>query len=85
VSLRHDEVLAHQHPVPDATIEAIRQGQERGELRSQLPPRTVAEVVTAIYGDTLRRWLTDGAPPFDLAAALGERLDLLLDGLTARA
>ncbi|MEV6897738.1 TetR/AcrR family transcriptional regulator [Amycolatopsis sp. NPDC051372] len=83
VSLRHDEVVAHQHPVPDATIDAIRQGQDRGELRSELPPRTVAEVVTAIYGDTLRRWLTDEAPPFDLAAALAERLDLLLDGLTA--
>ncbi|MFF4595596.1 TetR/AcrR family transcriptional regulator [Amycolatopsis sp. CA-161197] len=83
VSLRHDEVVAHQHPVPDATIAAIHQGQERGELRAELPPRTVAEVVTAIYGDTLRRWLADEAPPFDLAAALAERLDLLLDGLTA--
>ncbi|WP_218156845.1 TetR/AcrR family transcriptional regulator [Amycolatopsis saalfeldensis] len=83
VSLRHDEVVATQHPVPDATIDAIRQGQERGELKAGLPPRTVAEVVTAIYGDTLRRWLAGDAPPFDLAGALAERLDLLLDGLTA--
>ncbi|MDT8914469.1 TetR/AcrR family transcriptional regulator [Amycolatopsis sp. PS_44_ISF1] len=82
VSLRQDEVAAHQHPVPEATVEAISQGQERGELRADLPPRTVAEVVTAIYGDTLRRWLTGGPPPFDLAAALAERLDLLMDGLT---
>jgi hypothetical protein len=81
VSVRHDEVVAHQHPVPDATISAIRQGQERGELKAELPARTMAEVVTAIYIDTLRRWLTEDAPPFDLAGALAERLDLLMDGL----
>ncbi|MGI8713143.1 MAG: DUF2630 family protein [Solirubrobacteraceae bacterium] len=83
VSLRNDEVRALQWPVPDAVLSAIRRGQARGELDPDASPSRAAEVLTAIYADTLSRWLTEGAPPFDLSAALAEKLDLVLTGLAA--
>ncbi len=82
LSLPHDDVLAHQRPVPDAVLTAIRRGQDRGEFDAAADPLTVAEVLTAIYFDTLSRWLTERDPPFDLAGALAAKLDLLLAGLT---
>jgi AcrR family transcriptional regulator len=84
VSLRHDDVLAHQRPVPEAVLAAIRRGQHRGELDPGADPLQAAEVLTAIYFDTLSRWLTDAGPPFDLQAMLIAKLDLVLAGLGAR-
>jgi hypothetical protein len=40
-----------------------------------------AEIVAAVYFDTLSRWLIDDEPGFDLRQALNARLDLLLSGL----
>jgi AcrR family transcriptional regulator len=84
VSLRHDDVLAHQRPVPEAVLAAIRSGQDRGEFDPGADPAQAAEVLTAVYFDTLSRWLTDAAPPFDLQAMLIAKLDLVLGGLAAR-
>jgi AcrR family transcriptional regulator len=84
VSLRHDEVLAHQRPVPEAVLAAIYRGQDRGEFDPGMKPSRAAEVLTAVYFDTLSRWLTDADPPFDLQAALADKLDLVLAGLTTR-
>jgi hypothetical protein len=37
-----------------------------------------------VYFGTVSRWLIDGPPPFDLARALAQRLELVLVGLQPR-
>jgi hypothetical protein len=59
LSLRHDEVLAYQRPLPEAVLAAIRPGQAHGEF----DPAAAAEVLTAaVYFDTLTRRLTRPTP-----------------------
>lgn len=72
----------HRWPIPEAVLETIRRGQERGELAADADPGLAAQVVTALYTDTLRRWLLS-EPPFDLAKALASKLDIVLSGLSA--
>lgn len=81
LSLPHDDVLTHQRPVPEAVLSAIRRGQYRDEFNPSLDPSIVAEVLTAVYFDTLSRWLTGTDPPFDLSDALAGKLDIVLEGL----
>lgn len=81
VSLDHGEVLSHQRPVPEAVRATIQAGQARGELSPSADAQAAAEVLTAVYFDTLSRWLTEGDAPFDLTRSLSTRLDLVLDGL----
>jgi AcrR family transcriptional regulator len=83
LSLRHDEVLTHQRPVPEAVLAAIHRGRDRGEFDPDADPSLAAEVLTAVYFDTLSRWLTEGDPPFDLRNMLAAKLDLVLTGLVA--
>jgi AcrR family transcriptional regulator len=71
-------------PVPDAVLAAIRDGQRSGELATHVDPAEAAEVITAVYFDTLTRWLVAPEPEFDLSAALRRRLDLVLTGLNTR-
>ena len=59
-------------------------GQQRGELNLDTDPSAAAEVLTAVYFDTLSRWLAEPDPPFDLQAALQRKLDLVLAGLNVR-
>lgn len=80
-SLAPTEVLSYIRAVPAAAIE---RGQERGEFRSGVDPNAAAEIVTSVYIGTLGRWLVDGPPPFDLAQALADRLDVVLVGLQTR-
>jgi AcrR family transcriptional regulator len=84
LSLRHDEVLAYQRPVPAAVLVAIRRGQAHGEFNPAADPSQAAEVLTAVYFDTLTRWLTQDGAPHDLSSALAGKLDLVLTGLAAR-
>lgn len=72
--LTHDEVLSHEHRVPDAVLAAADRGRERGGFGARVDPAPAAEVLMACYVDTLRRWLAVADPPFDL----------VLDGLTTR-
>ncbi len=81
LSLQHDEVLAHQRPVPEAVLTAILRGQDQGEFNPYADPSLAAEVLTAVYFDTLSRWLTEAEPPFDLSGGLADKLDLVLAGL----
>ena len=81
LALRHDEVLAHERPVPPAVLDAIRRGQQHGEFDTRADPAQAAEVLTAVYFDTLTRWLTEPGPPSGLAPVLASKLDLMLDGL----
>jgi TetR/AcrR family transcriptional regulator, cholesterol catabolism regulator len=80
-SLTPTEVFQFIGAVPTA---AIARGQELGEFSSAVDPAIAAEILTAVYFGTLSRWLLDGPPPFDLAPALDERLDLVLVGLYSR-
>jgi AcrR family transcriptional regulator len=76
------ESSVHQRPVPDATVAAIRAGQADGDFDATIDPDLAAQVVAAIYFDTLSRWLTS-EPSFDLGAVLHAKLDLVLAGLNA--
>jgi AcrR family transcriptional regulator len=80
-SLTPTEILTYVRALPAA---AIQRGQERGELDPAADPAVVAEILSSVYFGTVSRWLVDGPPPFDLAQALAERLELLLVGLQAR-
>jgi AcrR family transcriptional regulator len=79
-SLTPTEVFLYIRAVPAA---AIRRGQEQGEFSSAAEPDAAAEILTSVYFGTVSRWLIDGPPPFDLARALAERLELVLVGLQA--
>ncbi len=81
MSQRYDGVLVHQRPVPDAVVAAIERGQQRGELNPATPVPAAAEVITAVYFDTLSRWLVPAEIPWDLSTALATKLDLVLTGL----
>lgn len=68
-------------PVPQAVLRILREGRNRGEIATSVDPQAAAEIVAAVYFDSLSRWLTDDEPGFDLRQALNARLDLLLSGL----
>ncbi|MGC9539280.1 TetR/AcrR family transcriptional regulator [Streptomyces sp. UG1] len=73
-------------PVFDSFRDSVRLGQKNGDFRSSVTAEAVAETLSAVYTETLHRWLqahqhTD--QPFPLSPALRVKLDLLLDGLTA--
>jgi AcrR family transcriptional regulator len=70
-------------PIPEAMVGILRQGRERGEIAGSADPQVAAEIVAAIYFDTLSRWLIEAEPGFDLRQELSSRLDLLLNGLAA--
>jgi AcrR family transcriptional regulator len=72
-------------PIPHAMFQILREGRERGEIAGWVDPQVAAEIVAAVYFDTLSRWLIDEEPGFDLRQQLNSRVDLLLDGLAARA
>jgi AcrR family transcriptional regulator len=80
-SLTPTEVFLYIRAVPAAVIE---RGQAQGEFSSGADPHAAAEILTSMYVGTLSRWLIDGPPPFDLAQALAERLELVLVGLQTR-
>jgi AcrR family transcriptional regulator len=80
-SLTPTEVFSYVRAVPAAAIE---RGQAQGEFSSAIDPSVAAEILTSVYFGTVSRWLTDGPPPFDLAYALAQRLELVLVGLQAR-
>ncbi len=78
------ETFESPFPVFDSFLASIRVGQEDGDFRPSVTPETVAETLSAVYTETLHRWLqarqhTD--KPFPLGPALRAKLDLLLDGL----
>jgi hypothetical protein len=80
-SLTPTELFVYIRAVPAVAIE---RGQQRGEFSSAADPSAAAEILTSVYFGTVSRWLIDGPPPFDLARALDERLDLVLVGLQTR-
>ena len=80
-SLTPTEVFSYVRAVPAAAIE---RGQEQGEFSQAADPGVAAEILTSVYFGTVSRWLVDGLPPFDLAQALAQGLELVLLGLQPR-
>ena len=80
-SLTPTEIFLYIRAVPAAAIE---RGKERGEFTPAADSAVAAEILTSVYFGTVSRWLIDGPPPFELAQALAERLDLVLAGLQIR-
>lgn len=68
-------------PIPPAMVAVLRSGRDRGEIAGSIDPQVAAEIVAAVYFDTVSRWLTEPKPGFDLHEELNSRLDLLLNGL----
>jgi hypothetical protein len=65
-------------------LATVHRGQDRGEFGPGADAAQMAEALTALYFDTLIRWLTEADPPFDLQAVLTAKLDLLLAGPAVR-
>ncbi|MBI1988045.1 MAG: TetR/AcrR family transcriptional regulator [Nitrospinae bacterium] len=61
----------------------LKEGQERGELRKDIDPREMAEVVTAVGIQTILSWLREEPRP-PLVGLLHRRLSLLWDGMRVR-
>jgi AcrR family transcriptional regulator len=70
-------------PVPKAMVRVLRDGRGRGEIAASADPQAAAEIIAAVYFDTVSRWLIAQEPAFDLRQELSSRLDLLLTGLAA--
>jgi hypothetical protein len=65
-------------------LRIVREGRERGEIAGSADPQVAAEIVAAVYFDTLSRWLIEEEPGFDLRQELNSRLDLLMNGLAGK-
>lgn len=77
-SLTPTEIFMYVPTVPTAVLQ---RGQERGEFGPTLDPGAASDVLAAVYFGTVSRWLAEGPRPFDLAATLAQRLELVLVGL----
>ncbi|MGC0422701.1 TetR/AcrR family transcriptional regulator [Embleya sp. AB8] len=64
---------------PRAILTAVTRGRQRGEIRPDIDPETIADLVFDSYTTTLSRWLRS-AGAFPLADALLARLALLTAG-----
>jgi len=58
----------------------VRQGQTSGELRHRVEPRLAAAIITSAYFAIITEWVRCGGQ-FDLAGAVQQSLDVVLNGL----
>jgi AcrR family transcriptional regulator len=58
----------------------VRQGQARGELRHRVEPRLAAAIITSAYFAIITEWVRCRSQ-FDLAGAVQQSLDVVLNGL----
>lgn len=63
--------------------EVVRQGQTSGELRHKVEPRLAAAIITSAYFAIITEWVRCGGQ-FDLAAAVQQSLDVVLNGLAEK-
>jgi len=63
----------------------VQLGQDRAEFSTSVQARTVAEVLSSCFADTISRWVLPQIgrqpAPFDLGPALSAKLELILHGL----
>jgi AcrR family transcriptional regulator len=63
--------------------EVVRQGQANGELRHKVEPRLAAAIITSAYFAIITEWVRGGGQ-FNLAAAVQQSLDVVLNGLAEK-
>ncbi len=61
----------------------VRQGQANGELRHRVEPRLAAAIITSAYFAIITEWVRCGGQ-FDLAGAVQQSLDVVLNGLAEK-
>lgn len=66
------------------TVQVIRHGQEKGELRRDVEPVRAESLLTSLYFATLYEWVCCPGETFDVEEELRARLHLALDGIAAR-
>ncbi|MEU8825216.1 helix-turn-helix domain-containing protein [Streptomyces sp. NPDC048636] len=80
--------LAEVFPVFTSFRDAVAVGQGSGEFTDGISADAVCEVLTAVYTDTLGRWVQPQAegdgPPFSLRAAMRAKLELILAGMSTQ-
>lgn len=65
--------------------ELFRQGQERGEVRTELEPFQLAEMLTAVYMLTITNWLIRWwGERDDLGSRLSQAMDVFFEGCRSR-
>ena len=63
--------------------DVVRQGQASGELRHRVEPRLAAAIITSAYFAIITEWVRCGGK-FDLAGAVQQSLDVVLNGLAEK-
>jgi AcrR family transcriptional regulator len=63
--------------------DVVHQGQKGGELRHKVEPRLAAAIITSAYFAIVTEWVRCGGR-FDLAAAVQQSLDVVLNGLAEK-
>ena len=63
--------------------EVVRRGQTEGEFRHGIAPRLAAGIITAAYFAIVTEWVHSGGK-FNLADAVQQSLDVVLNGLANR-
>ena len=66
------------------TVQVIRHGQDKGELRRDVEPVRAESLLTSLYFATLYEWVCCPGQTFDVEEELRARLHLALDGIAAR-
>ncbi|HXF95299.1 MAG TPA: TetR/AcrR family transcriptional regulator [Gemmatimonadales bacterium] len=66
-------------------VHVVRQLQQKGEVRADVPAERVSRVFEDVYHGTIMMWLALPEPPFRLRDELRKRLTLVMEGLAPRA
>ncbi|MCA1005449.1 TetR/AcrR family transcriptional regulator [Rhodococcus hoagii] len=66
----------------DELLRILRPGIERGEVRTDYPPRFLAQMVAAVYVSTIRYWRQD--PGYDLADGFHKAATYVAESLAPR-
>jgi AcrR family transcriptional regulator len=75
---------ARHHAAYDLLAQLLRQGQRGGEIRSDVDPLQLAEILTATYMLTIANWLLGWwGEAHDLAPRLSRAVDVFLSGCRA--
>jgi AcrR family transcriptional regulator len=77
------ETVSQARRLVDLLTEAVRRGQERGELRGDAPATSLALLIGAMYFNTFLAWLDAENTPA-LAELLRAHLQILLEGMSFR-
>jgi AcrR family transcriptional regulator len=71
-------------PAPGRLLSQIVQtGQQRQEIRPDVDPALVGQILSTAYFSTVLRWIESEPPPFSLNEQLDRMLDIVLRGVLA--